>query len=67
LLEARRVLRRADDEHLADTRDHQRAQWVIHHRLVVDRQQLLADGKGSRVQAGAGAAGENNAFALSHG
>ena len=34
---------RGDDQHVADAGQHQRRQRVIHHRLVVDRQQLLAD------------------------
>jgi hypothetical protein len=64
LLKARRVLRRADDQDVADARQHQGAERVVDHRLVVHRQQLLADGQGGRVQAGAGAAGEDDAFAL---
>jgi hypothetical protein len=63
LLEARRVLRCADDENVADAREHQRAQRVVDHGLVVHRQQLLADGERGRVQARAGAAGEDEAFA----
>ena len=60
--EAREVLRRADDQDVADPRQHQRADGVIDHRLVVDRQQLLADAFRNRVETGAGAAGEYNAF-----
>ena len=66
LLEARRVLRRADDQDVAHAAEHQRAQRVVDHRLVVHRQQLLADGQRGRVQPGAGAAGEDDAFALGH-
>ena len=51
LLKARCILRRADDEHIADTRQHQGAQGVIDHGLVVHRQQLLADRQRGRVQA----------------
>jgi hypothetical protein len=40
--EARRVLRRGNDQHVADAGQHQRAQRVVDHRLVVHRQQLLA-------------------------
>jgi hypothetical protein len=43
-LEARRVLGRADDQDVADAGQHQRRQGVVDHRLVVDRQQLFADG-----------------------
>ena len=35
--------RRGDDQDLADAGEHQRRQRIIDHRLVVDRQQLLAD------------------------
>ena len=45
-----------------DPREHQRRQGVIHHRLVVDRQQLLRHHEGERMQARAGSAGEKNPF-----
>lgn len=64
LFEARRVLRGADDQNVPDARQHQRAQRVVDHGLVVDGQQLLADGQGGGVQTGAGAASQNDAFAL---
>ena len=35
---------------------------TLHHRLVVDGQQLLADTLGNRVKAGAGTAGKNYSF-----
>ena len=38
-------------------------QRVVHHRLVVHRQQLLAHGQRGRVQPRAGAAGEDDALA----
>lgn len=63
LLETRRVLRRADDEHVANARQHQGAERVVDHGLVEHRQQLLADGERGRVQASAGTAGEDDAFA----
>ena len=63
LLEAGRVLRRADDEHVAYAREHEGAERVVNHGLVVHRRQLLADGQRGGVQAGAGAAGEDDAFA----
>ena len=62
LSEQRVVARRGDDQDLADAGHHQRRQRVVDHRLVVHRQQLLADRDGDRVQAGAGAAGEDDAF-----
>ena len=66
LLEARGVLRGGDDQDVADAGQHQRGQRVIDHRLVVDRQQLLGDRQGGGVQPGAGAAGEDDAFAGGH-
>ena len=63
LLESRRVLGRADDEHITQARQHERAQRVVHHRLVVHRQQLLADGQRGRMQTGARTSGEHDAFA----
>ena len=61
-LEARQVVRRGDDEDVADAREHEGADGVVDHRLVVNWQQLLADALGYRVQSGAGASGKNNAF-----
>ena len=63
LLKAGGILRRADDQHLAYAGQHEGAERVIDHRLVIDRQQLLADGQRGRVQAGAGAASKDDAFA----
>ena len=67
LLEARGVLRGGDDQDVADAGQQQRGQRVIDHRLVVDRQQLLGYRQGGRMQPGAGAAGEDEAFAGGHG
>ena len=67
LLKARRVLRRADEQNFAYAREHEGGERVIHHRLVVDGQQLLADGECGRVQARARTARQNDAFALGHG
>jgi hypothetical protein len=61
--EARGVLRGADQQDVADAGQHQRGQRVIHHGLVVHRQQLLADGQRGRVQPGAGSAGQDDALA----
>jgi len=63
LLEARGVLRGGDDQDVADSSQHQGAQRVVDHRLVEHRQQLLANGQRCGVQAGAGATGEDDAFA----
>ena len=43
LLEQRLVVRRGDDQDVADAGQHQHAERIVDHRLVVDRQQLLAD------------------------
>ena len=49
---------------VADAGQHQRAERVVDHRLVVHRQQLLADRERRRMQPRAGAAGEDDAFAV---
>ena len=43
-------------------RQHQPVDRLIHHRLVINRQKLLADSLGNRVKTCAGAAGEDDAF-----
>ncbi len=62
LLETRQIARRADDQDIAHAGQHQRAQRVVDHRFVVDRQQLLAQCQRGRMQPGTGAAGEYDAF-----
>jgi len=49
-----------DDQDLPDPRQHQGGEGVVDHRLVVDRQELLGDREGHRVEPGAGTAGEDN-------
>ena len=66
LLEARGVLRGGDDQDVPDAGQQQRGQRVVDHRLVVDRQQLLGYRQGGGMQPGAGAAGEDEAFAGGH-
>ena len=61
-LETRRVLRRGDDENVADAREHERRERVIDHGLVVHGQQLLGRDPRERVQPRAGATGEDDAF-----
>ena len=61
-LELRRVLRRGDDQDVANAGQHQDAERIIDHRLVVDRQQLLRDRDGDRMQARTRAAGEDDAL-----
>ena len=60
------IVRRRDDEDVADARQHQRRQRVVHHRLAVDGHQLLADGARQREQPRARAAGENDALCDGH-
>ena len=54
------VLRRRDDEDLADAGHHQRGQRVVDHRLVVDGHELLADAARDRVQPRSRTAGEDD-------
>ena len=61
-LEVGEVRRRGDDQDVADARQHEGAKRVVDHGLVVDRQQLLGGHERERVQAGAGPAGEDDAF-----
>ncbi len=66
LLETRRVLRRRDQQDVADPGEHQRRQRVVDHRLVVDRQQLLRHDLRDRVQPSARAACEDDAAPSAH-
>ena len=59
-LELRRVVRGRDDQDVLDARQHQRAERVVDHRLVVDRHHLLADTHRDRVQPGAASAGQDD-------
>ena len=61
-LEVRQVGRGGDDQDIADAGHHEDGQRVVDHRLVVDRQQLLAGDGGERVEAGAGPAGKDDAL-----
>ena len=58
--ELRQVLRRGDHQDVADAGQHQGGQRVVHHRLVVDRQQLLGRRQRHRMQPRAGAAGQQD-------
>ena len=60
--ESRQVLRGRYDQDVPDPRQHQRADGVIHHRLIIDGQELLAHAFGDRVQTGAGASGKDYSF-----
>lgn len=61
-LEVGQVGRRGDDQNVPDARQHEGAERVVDHGLVVDRQQLLGGHERKRVQARAGPAGEDDAF-----
>jgi len=61
-LEVGQVGRRGDDQDVPDARQHEGAERVVDHGLVVDRQQLLGGHERERVQAGAGPAGEDDAL-----
>ena len=61
-LEVGEVGRRGDDQDVPDASQHEGGQRVVDHGLVVDRQQLLGGDERERVQAGAGPAGEDDAF-----
>jgi len=63
-LEEGQILGGGNQQNLADAREHEHRQRVVNHRLVVDRHELLADGDGERVEAGAGASGEDDAAAV---
>ena len=57
------VLGRGDDRDLAQAGQHQHRQRIVDHRLVVERQQLLRQRMGDRIEPGARAAGEDDALA----
>ena len=61
-LEVGEVGRGGDDQDVPDARQHEGAERVVDHGLVVDRQQLLGGHERERVQAGAGPASEDDAF-----
>ena len=64
-LKTRLVMGRGDHQHLPDAGQHQGGEWVIHHGLVVDRQQLLADCPRDGVQAGTAAPRQDDSLAHS--
>ena len=61
-LEPRAIRRGCDDENLAYAGEHQGRQRVVDHRLVVDRQELLADRQGDWVEPCTSSARENIPF-----
>jgi len=67
LLKPRCILRSRDNQNVAHARQHERAQGIVNHRLVVNRQQLFRDRLCHGVEPGAGPACKNDAFTLDHG
>ena len=63
-LKALPLVRRRDDQDLADTRQHESGERVVHHRLVVDGQELLADGPRQGMKSGARSSREDDAFEI---
>ena len=61
-LEVRQIVRRADDQDVADPGHHQHAQRIVDHRLVVHGKQLLRCHRGERVKTGSRATGKNDAL-----
>src|SRR5271157_5096338 len=57
------VVWRGYQENLANAGKHQRRKGIVNHRLVVDRQKLLADGSGNRIEPRSRTTGQNDAFA----
>ncbi len=67
LAETRQIFRGGNNQNFAHASEHQHRQRIKDHRLVVDRQHLLGDAKGQRMQARARATGENDAFTICRG
>ena len=63
-LEGGLIVGRGDDQHLVDSRQHQRAERVVDHRFVVHRQQLFADGLRDRMESCAAASGKDDPFTV---
>src|SRR5208282_2143676 len=57
------IVWRGYQENLANAGKHQRREGIVNHRLVVDRQELLADGSGNRIEPRTRTTGQNDAFA----
>ena len=50
MLEERHIVRCRDDENISNTRQHQHRDRIVYHRLIVDRQELLAYSLGYWVE-----------------
>src|SRR5690554_1508640 len=55
------LMRRRDEQDIADARLEERRERIIDHRLIVDRQELFAHGTGKRMEARPSAACEDDA------
>src|SRR5262249_18596395 len=62
LLETGSVAGSRDDQNFSNPSQHQGADRVIDHRLVVNRKQLLAHHPGQRVESGSASAGQHNSL-----
>ena len=60
--EVRIVLRRRDHEDVPDAREHQCRQWIVDHRLVIDRHELLRHRDRQRVKARPRTARQDNSL-----
>ena len=60
------IFRRRDNRDLANIRQHQNAQRIIDHRLIIDWQQLFRYADCDREKTCARPARQNNAFTLLH-
>ena len=63
-LESGGVMRRGDDQHIANARKHEGRQRIIDHRFIINRHQLLRDALGQRIESCAGPAGQY--YSLAH-
>ena len=61
-LEVRIVRWRRDHEDVPDARQHQSRQWIVDHRLVIDRHELLRHRDRQRIQPRARAASQDNSL-----
>ena len=58
--EGGQILRSGNNQYLADSGLHQHRNRIIYHRLVIDREQLLADPFCDWIEPGSAAAGEDD-------
>jgi len=59
-----RVAGRGNDQDLAHPRQHEYGEGIVDHGLVIDRQQLFADGAGQGIKPGASAARKHDALSV---